>query len=158
MNPIQKVAVLLCVLVVLGAMVLPTFAADTAKIVSITETQINDSYWVTNPVWRAVTDRSVDLQAGQVVVSETITPRRGDPVAVAITYAPSISDGRVYWSASAMTKDGQAVSQELLDQINAHMSSSWARYWKTHRQPGHVTAIDISEDAITVTFTVGGRH
>jgi hypothetical protein len=45
------------------------------------------------------------------------------------------------------------VSQELLDQINAHMSSSWARYWKNHRQPGRVTAFDISEDAITVTLT-----
>jgi hypothetical protein len=158
MNPIQKVAVVVCMLIVLGAMVVPTFAADTSKSVSISETQINDSYWVTNPVWRAVTDRSVDLQAGQVVVSETITARRGDPVAVAITYVPSISNGRVYWSASAMTKDGQAVSQELLDEINAHMSSSWVHYWKEHRQPGRVTAIDISADTISVTFTVGGRR
>jgi len=35
------------------------------------------------------------------------------------------------------------------------MSSSWARYWKEHRQPGRVTAIEVSDDAITVTLTSG---
>ncbi|MBZ0289871.1 MAG: hypothetical protein K8I30_19770 [Anaerolineae bacterium] len=153
MNTIRKIALTIGILVLLAALAVPTLAADVTKTVTVTETQINDSYWVTNPAWRAVSDRSVDLQAGQVVVSETITPRKGDPVAVSITYTASVSNGRILWTAAAMTKNGEAVSQELLDQINAHMSSSWARYWKNHRQPGRVTAFDISEDAITVTLT-----
>ena len=153
MNTIRKIALAIGILVLLAALAVPTLAADVTKTVSVTETQINDSYWVTNPSWRAVSDRSVDLQAGQVVVSETITPRKGDPVAVTITYTASVSNGRIIWAAAAMTQNGEAVSQELLDQINAHMSSSWARYWKNHRQMGRVTAIDIGEDAITVTLT-----
>jgi hypothetical protein len=138
---------------VLAVLAVPTFAAEVTRTVTVTETQINDSYWVTNPSWRAISDRSVDLQAGQVVVSETITPRKGDPVAVSITYTASVTNGRIVWAAAAMTSNSNPVSQELLDQINAHMSSSWARYWKTHRQSGRVTAIDIGEDAITVTLT-----
>ena len=153
MNIIRKIVLSLGILVLLAALAVPTFAADVTKTVTVTETQINGSYWVTNPSWRAVSDRSVDLQAGQVVVSETITPRRGDPVAVTITYTASVTNGRIVWSAAAMTKDGAAVSQELLDQINAHMRSSWMHCWKTHRQSGRVTAIDIGEDAITVTLT-----
>jgi hypothetical protein len=136
MNTIRKIVLSLVVLVLLAALVIPTFAADVTKTVTVTETQINDSYWVTNPAWRAVSDRSVDLQPGQVVVSETITPRKGDAVEVAITYTPSVTNGRIVWSAAAMTKDGTAVSQELLDQINAHMSSSWVHYWKTHASQG----------------------
>jgi hypothetical protein len=153
MNTIRKIALSLGILVLLAALAIPTLAADVTKTVTVTETQINASYWVTNPAWRAVSDRSVDLQAGQVVVSETITPRKGDSVAVAITYTASVTNGRIVWAAAAATSNGDPVSQELLDQINAHMTSSWVHYWKTHRQSGHVTAIDISEDAITVTLT-----
>lgn len=153
MNTIRKIALSVGILVLLAALAVPTFAADVTKTVTVTETQINDSYWVTNPLWRAVSDRSVDLQAGQVVVSETITPRKGDPVAVTATYTASVTNGRIVWAASAVTRNGDPVSQELLDQINAHMSSSWVHYWKTHRQSGHVTAIDIGEDTISVTFT-----
>jgi len=152
MNTIRKSLIIVIVLAALALFAVPTFAAVT-KTVTLTETQVNDSYWVTNPAWRAVSDRSVDFQSGQVVVSETITPRRGDSVAVTITYVPSISNGRIIWTATAMTRDGDPVSDDLLGQINDHMSSSWARFWKEHRQPGRVTAIAVSEDAITVTLT-----
>lgn len=154
MNNIRKIALVLGLTVLLTAFAVPAFAADQTKAVSISETQINDSYWVTNPAWRAVSNRSVDLQAGQVVVNETITPRRGDPVAVTITYTPTLTDGRIYWTAAALTKNGQTVSAELLGQINAHMTSSWARYWKMHRHTGRVANIEISEDAINLTLTL----
>jgi hypothetical protein len=139
-------------LALFAVMAVPTLAAVT-KIVTLTETQINDTYWVTNPSWRAVTDRSVDLQVGQVVVSETITPRYGDPITVSATYTPEISNGRIIWTATARTSNGDPVSDELVAQINANMSSSWARFLKETKQVGRVTAIDISEDAITVTLT-----
>ncbi|MEO8608306.1 MAG: hypothetical protein ABI690_10510 [Chloroflexota bacterium] len=153
MNTIRKIALSIGILVLLAALAIPTFAADTTKTVTITETQINDSYWVTNPSWRAVSDRSVDLQAGQVIVIETITPRKGDAVTVSITYTVAVTNGRIVWTADAVTSNGEPVSQELLDQINAHMSSSWVHYMKTHRGSGRVTAIDISDDAITLTLT-----
>ena len=79
MNTIRKTFIVVGLLALFAVMAVPTLAAVT-KIVTLTETQINESYWVTNPSWRAVTDRSVDLKAGQVVVSETITPRNGSAI------------------------------------------------------------------------------
>lgn len=152
MNTMRKTFIVVGLFALLAVMAVPTLAAVT-KTVTLTETQINDSYWVTNPSWRAVSDRAVDLQAGQVVVSETITLRNGNPISVSATYTPQVSNGRIIWTATARTSNGDPVSDELLAQINANMSSSWARFWKEHRQAGRVTAIDISEDAITVTLT-----
>src|SRR5262249_2724841 len=63
-------------------------------------------------------------------------------------------NGRVYWTASAVTANGNPVSADLLKQINDHMNSSWVRYFRQHRISGHVTQIDISDDAITLTVTV----
>ena len=152
MNTMRKTFIVVGLFALLAVMAVPTLAAVT-KIVTLTETQINESYWVTNPSWRAVSDRSVDLQAGQVVVSETITPRYGNPISVSATYTAAVSNGRIIWTATARSSNGDPVSDELLAQINANMSSSWARFVKETKQVGRVTAIDISEDAITVTLT-----
>ncbi len=156
MKKITQISLLITVFALLAVLVVPTFAADTTttKTVTIQETAINSSYWVTNPAWRAVTDRSVDLQPGQVVVSETITRRGHDPVAVVITYTPYISNGRIYWTAAAVTADGTPVSADFLKEINDHMTASWAHYIRSHRLPGHITSIDISDTAITITGTV----
>ena len=152
MNTIRKTFIVVGLLALFALMAVPTLAAVT-KIVTPTETQINDTYWVTNPSWRAVTNRAVDLQAGQVVVSETVTPPNGNPISVSATYTAEVSNGRIIWTATARTSNGDPVSDELLAQINANMSSSWARFVKETKQVGRVTDIDISEDAITVTLT-----
>jgi hypothetical protein len=160
MKTIGKFAVVLAVVALLAVLVVPTFAADTTKQIVIQEADINSSYWVTNPAWRAVTDRSVDLQIGQVIVSETITRRGHDPVAVTITYVPSVDNGRIYWTATAMTRDSNPVSSDFLKEINDHMTSSWRHYIRTHRLPGHVTSVDISDTAMTITVSMPptGRH
>lgn len=152
MNTIRKTVIVVALFALLAVMAVPTLAAVT-KIVTLTETQINESYWVTNPSWRAVTDRAVDLQAGQVVVSETVTPRNGNAISVSATYTAEVSNGRIIWTATARSSNGDPVSDELLAQINANMSSSWARFLKETKQVGRVTAIDINEDVITVTLT-----
>ena len=151
MSTSPKAILVLIVLGLLAVVAVPTFAQD-SHTVTITEDQINNSYWVTNPEWRAVTNRTVDLQLGQVVVSETITPRRGDSVAVVITYTPTVINGRVTWAAAAVTADGEAVSDPLLSQINSHMASSWRQYWKKHGKPGHISALDIDDMEITVSY------
>ena len=160
MKTTGKFAVVLGMFALLAVLVVPTFAADTTKQIVVQETDINSSYWVTNPSWRAVTDRSVDLQSGQVVVSETITRRGHDPVAVTATYVPSVANGRIFWTATAVTKDGNPVSEDFLNEINSHMTSSWRHYIREHRIPGHVTQVDISDSAMTITVTVPstGRH
>jgi hypothetical protein len=160
MKTFRKFTLVMVVIAALALMAAPAFAADTTKQITIQEADINASYWVTNPAWRAVTDRSIDLQPGQVVVSETITRRGHDPAAVTITYTPYISNGRVFWTAVAATKDGSPVSADFLQEINDHMASSWRHYIREHRAPGHVTQIDISDSAITLTVTVPtvGNH
>lgn len=150
----KTIAKFTLVLALLALFAVPTFAADATKTVTIQESDINASYWVTNPAWRAVSDRSVDLQTGQVVVSETITRRGHDPVAVTITYTPYINNGRIFWTATAAAKDGTAVSDDFLKEINDHMTASWAHYIRDHRLPGHVTQVDISDTAITITLSV----
>lgn len=158
MKTIVKFTLVLATLALLAVFAAPTFAADTTKTIVVQESDINASFWVTNPAWRAVSDRSVDLQPGQVVVSETVTRRGHDPVAVTITYAPYIENGRLYWTATAATKDGSPVSDDFLQEINDHMASSWRHYVREHRVPGHVTQVDISDSAITITATVTSRR
>jgi hypothetical protein len=129
-------------------MVLPTLAAD--KTVSLTETQINDSYRVTNPRNRKITEVHVDLQPGQAVITATFTAPNTKPIPVSVTLVPSLSNGRVYWTVSAATANGQAASSDLLAQINASISSSWRNYWKG-KVTGKVTAFTISDDSVTWT-------
>ncbi len=149
----SKFALILVLIAALVVMVAPTFAADSTKTITIDESTINNSYWVTNPSWRAVSNRSVDLQTGQVVVSETITRRNKTTFDVTITYTPYIDNGRLYWTATAATKDGNPVSAELLQEINDHMNASWRHYIREHKVTGHIASVDVSDSTITLTVT-----
>ena len=151
MNTFRKLALVLSVVVMSALMVAPTFAATGTKVITKTEDQINSSYYVTNPAWRAVSNRYVDLQAGQVVVQETVTLRGKDPMAVVVTYTPSVENNRLFWTVVSVTKDGQAVSQELVDQVNANRTYSWRNYWKRNGAAGKVQSVEITDTEIKVT-------
>jgi hypothetical protein len=146
---------LLAVVAMLGVMVgaVAPASAQTTTTRTITEGEINAAYWVTHPVNRSVTNRSVDLQSGKVVVSATITRRGKDPVQAVTTYVPSISNGRVYWSVTARTHNGTAVPADVLAQINAHISASWRNFFKQKAGTGRIISIVISDTSITVTAT-----
>jgi hypothetical protein len=147
-----KLLAVVAMLGVLAGAVAPAFA-QAAVTRTITEGEINSAYWVTHPVNRAVTNRSVDLQAGKVVVSATVTRRGKDPVQVVTTYVPTINNGRVYWSVTARTRNGQAVPADVLAQINTHISASWRNFFKQKAGTGRITSIVISDTTITVTAT-----
>jgi hypothetical protein len=123
---------------------------------TLTEDEINSSYRVTNPARRSVSNLSVDLQPGQASIAATITRRapRGAGTTsyntVAI-YTPEVREGRIYWTLQTATVDGQPATQELIDQINAALGSSWRNYIRGQR-PGRVASVTITEDAITVTM------
>jgi hypothetical protein len=138
------------VLAAMLALPSPTFAASTTR--SISQEQINASFWVTNPPARGVSNRSVDLQPGQVVVSETWTRRAATPKQVVAILTPRIENGRVFWSVASATIDGSAASDELVAQINSRINNSWRNYAKRQSGPGRVTAVEISDDAITYTL------
>jgi hypothetical protein len=117
----------------------------------ITEAQINESYRVTNPARRAISNVVVDLQPGQVVISSTHTYPNATYDVVSV-WTPSVSSGRVTWQAISITANGQPSSQELIDQVNASILTSWRNYWR-NQNPGRVQSIVISDNEITVTRT-----
>ncbi len=123
---------------------------------TMTEAEVNQTYRVTNPARRSVSDVYVDLQDGQVSISATITTRarRGAGTtsysAVGV-YSAEVRDGRIYWTLDSATVDGQPASQELINQINAALGSSWRNFVRS-QHPGRVASLIITEDDITVTL------
>jgi hypothetical protein len=152
----RKLGLIALLVVILGAMAFPTLAADKTKTVTVTltETDINNSYRVTNPARRSITNVHVDLQPGQVYITATFTAPKTSPIPVSATLVPSVSNGRVYWTVSAATANGKPAPADLLAQINASITSSWRNYWK-NKYPGYVTSLTITDDTISWTKVYG---
>jgi hypothetical protein len=93
------------------------------------------------------------LRAGQVVISATFSPRRADPFEGEAVLVPTLENGRVFWSVVSATRDGEPVSDELLAQINNAISSAWRNYIRRQAPRGVFTAIDITDDSLTVSLT-----
>lgn len=150
MNTFRKLTVTVVLIAALALMVTPAFAQTSTRTTVKTEDEINQSYWVTNPAWRAVTDRYVDLQNGQVVVKETLSRRGKSPLAVEITYVPSIENSRIFWTITSVVLDGQSASQEIIDQANANRQNSWRNWWRRNGTPGKVQSVTITDSDITI--------
>jgi hypothetical protein len=151
---VRKLSLIALLVVILGAMAFPTLAAERTVTVTLTESDINSSYRVANPRLRTITDVNVNLQPGQVVITATFTTPRTNPIPVSVTLVPSVSNGRVFWTVSAATANGQTASADLLAQINASISTAWRNYWKG-KHPGYVTSLTVSDDSITWTKVYG---
>jgi hypothetical protein len=146
----------LVLLVVVCATSLVVSMAQTATFV-ITEDTINESYRVTAPVRTSVSDVSVDLQSGQVVISATFTPRRtGVANATVSTLQPTIVDGEVVWQVISVTSNGQPASQEVINQVNTAIVNSWRVYFREQSEADLLTLF-IDDDSITYTFDSNGR-
>ena len=152
----RKLSLVALFVLILGAMAFPTLAAEKTVTVTLTETDINNSYRVTNPARRSITNEHVDLQPGQVVITATFTAPKTSPIDVSVTLVPTVSNGRVTWTVLAASANGQPASADLLAQINASISSSWRNYWK-NKHPGYVTALTISDTDITWTKVYGSK-
>ncbi len=124
--------------------------------VTYTETQINNSFRVTNPADRRITNEYVNLQPGQVTITGTLSWRqRGSGVQtanVAVVLTPTISNGRVEWNVVSITSNGQPASADLVTQINASLAASWRRWIAANAPSGVVTGVTITENDITFTF------
>ena len=152
----RKFSLIALLVLIVGAMAFPTLAADKTKTVtvSLSESDINSSFRVTNPRLRTITDVKVDLQPGQVGIGGTYTTPKTSPIPVSVTLAPTVSNGRVTWTVLSATANGKTASAELLTQINASISTSWRNYWKG-KHPGFVTSLTVSDDSITWTKVYG---
>ncbi|MBI5960907.1 MAG: hypothetical protein HY866_19365, partial [Chloroflexi bacterium] len=108
MKTLSRLVLVMVVVFTLGALVMPAAAQDSdTRTKTLTEEQINDSYRVSNPWRRTITDVVVDLQPDQVVISATYTRRGHDPVSTATTLVPSMEDGRIYWTVSQILANGE---------------------------------------------------
>lgn len=127
-------------------------SAQTTRTKSLTETQINQSYRITNPLIRTVSNRVVDLQPGQAVISATLTFRNGTVANTVAVYTPYISNGRIYWTLVSATVNGQAASSGMISQINSSLGTSWRNYIRQYFGTGKVSAVEVTADAINVTY------
>jgi hypothetical protein len=148
----SKVIRILFVVMLFAGLALPLAsvgAQGSSRTRVITEAQINESYRVTNPARRAISNVVVDLQPGQVVISSTHTYPNTTYDVVSV-WTPTISNGRITWQASSITANGQPASQELIDQVNTSILTSWRNYWR-NQTTGRVQSIVISDTDITIT-------
>jgi hypothetical protein len=145
------------VVLVLVALPLAVSAQSASRTFTITESQINQSFRVTNPARVRVSNMAVDLQPGQVSISYTYTVRapRGSGTtnrSVNTVYVPNVSNGRLYWSVPSVTVNGQPASDDLVRQINASIESSWRNYIRRQLDTGRIGSITISDTEITITI------
>jgi len=133
----------------MALLVIPAAAAVT-RTWTATEDQINSTYRVTNPARRTVSDVSVDLQPGQVVVSSTHTYRRNIAYSVVTTFIPTVSNGRVTWEVSTTTVNGEALPADVQQQINDWIGASWRNYLKG-KYTGRVVSVEITDTDVSVT-------
>ncbi|MBZ0280471.1 MAG: hypothetical protein K8L97_06995 [Anaerolineae bacterium] len=150
MNITRKAIIAFVLVCVLAVSVAPAFAQE-VHTKTITEAEVNEAYIVTNPPRRTITDVYVDLQPGQVVVTATYTVPGKEPIDASVTLVPSITNGRLYWIATAASANGESVSADLLAQINASISSAWRNYVRQQAPVGRLSSIEITDDAITLT-------
>ena len=156
----KKAITLITAIIVLIAAAIPIASAEDSatSTLTITETQINDSFTVTNPINRRVSDVSVDLQSangGQIVLSATYTWRTRAGVQtrdVVEIVAPTVTNGRVYWNVVSVTSNGQPAASDLVNQINEHLDASWHRWISEQAPAGVVTAVTITDSDITYSY------
>jgi hypothetical protein len=157
----KKFLLLLTTLIALFAVSIPLTSAQecpttgTPVTKTYTEAQINSSFRVTNPASRNVSNVYVDLQPGQVTISESYTWRSNTGVRtdnIVAVFTPSIVNGRVYWGVVSITANGQPASTDLITQINASLATAWRRWFGENGPAGHVTDLTITDSAISYTY------
>lgn len=149
----RKLILMVIVVALLAVFAAPTFAQSTVSTtVTVTEQQINESYRVTNNPRRSVSNIVVDLQPGQVVISATWTFPRQAPINAVSTAVATVTNGRLTWTITSASANGQAVSQEVINQINSAIGSSWRSFFRRYLPPGRVTGLTITDTEAVITM------
>ncbi|MBX3085846.1 MAG: hypothetical protein KF716_29680 [Anaerolineae bacterium] len=151
----KKLLIALVAVAILAASVVvaaPASAA-TARTVTLTEAQANQLYIVTNPYNRAITSRVVDFQPTQVVISTSFEYRAGKTANTVTTIVPVISNGRLSWRVTSRARNGEAVPQDVINQINTSISTSWRNWVKGKLPTGKITSVTISDVDMVIAYT-----
>ncbi len=151
----RKLLALALVLAILAAAVPALAQSGSTRSVTVTEAEINATYRVTNPPRQSISEVYVDLQPDQVVIGATFTPRRGSAAATVTTLVPSLENGRVYWTVTSITANGQPAAADLVAQVNATITASWQRYIREQAGTGRITGFVITDTDATLTYETG---
>ena len=159
----KKSIALLVAVVALLVVALPMVSAQEATpeataTLTFTEGEINNAFWITNPVNRNLTNVNVDLQSdngGQVTLSATYTWRTRSGVKssdVVTVIAPRLSNDRLFWDVISITANGKPASQDIINQVNYHIMAAWRNWAKEHAPAGRLTGVTITDDDITFAY------
>ncbi len=158
----KKSLAIVVAMVALFMLALPMVSAqettEAVATLTFTETEINQSFRVTNPYNRSLTNVHVDLQAangGQVTISALYTWRSRTGVRsanVAAVVQPYIENGRLFWTVISITANGQPASADIVAQVNYYLMAAWRNYIAQHAPAGRLTDVTITDVDITFTY------
>jgi len=129
----------------------PTVAVTDGTIqVTYTESEVNEAYRITNTRRATISDVYVDLQLGQVSISATYTPRRGDPIETVTVVVPEVNDNILTWVIVSVSADGLVVDDPTA--INDLIANSWISYWRQEFARQRIQGVSINDDTITYSY------
>jgi hypothetical protein len=144
------------VLIVAALLVSPV-AAQQEFSRTLTEQEINNNYRVANPRRAALSNVVVDLQTGQAVITADHATRNRGTITTTSVMQPYVESGRIYWTMTSVTVNGEPASEELVAQVNTAIASSWRNYIQGKFE-GVVDTIIITDTDLTLTGVLSGER
>lgn len=122
---------------------------------TVTESQINNSYAVNVSRFPSVTDQTVDLQPGRVVITTTLDlPNVAEPVVVSAALTPAVSANSIIWEVGDVTINGQPPVVALEESAELLVVSRWRYYAQLATlNAGAVLAVEVTDDAIIYSLS-----
>jgi len=126
----------------------PTIAAveGMAELVVFTEAQANDTIDRLSAMSAQVTNEIVDFQPGQVVITATLVPRRGDTVDVMVTLVPETTLQAITWTVTELLIGGQPAPDAMITLVNDSVTARWSRYIRQQTPAGGAQSLQITDD------------
>lgn len=125
---------------------------DTAVSMTLAESYVNALPGVVNPDNPALSDLAVDFQPGQLTLTGTRTPQDGDPAPFSLTMVPTIQNGLLTWTVTALLVDGTASDAQAIGQMNDDIAGSWRMFFNGIYRSGNFADIAITDTALTLTW------
>lgn len=119
-----------------------------------TETQANDTIDRLSSGAAQVANEVVDFQPGQVVISATLVPRRGDTVDVVATLVPETTPEAITWAVTALLIGGQPAPDAIVALVNDSLTLRWSRYIRQQTPAGGAEGLEITDDQMIFLLAI----
>ncbi len=124
----------------------PEAVEDKVELVIFTEAQANDAIDRLSALSAQVTNEVIDFQPGQVVITATLVPRRGDTVEVTVTLTPEITPNAITWTLTELLIGGQSAPSAMVELVNDSITARWSRYIRQQTPAGGAQSLQITDD------------